>query len=634
MPTQAKEELFEAYNAIYSKWETLDIVPKILISLIFILLIVIVIMVSTYKSWNKTPKITANMSVAIIFMILLFAFACSLLFFPQQASSQIVKLYSIFENKYNKSTLLFYFLIVLFIIIVSLIATYKQWDKTPKTAANTSIAIVFMILLFLFAVSYYFFPKQTTQNVQSIGNVPSTSYQLLQYRGFKYKLAYFSLFCAFVLLCIILNGINPYNITTKYFGFTTFIILFVACFFAGVLFWYIYNYNYNVGAPRPVWNFFLNTIYILFSLGLSTALIAWTVISIGSFNTTANIISLLGNIALIVVLFAIVYRMIDVNSYVRNSPIVRLLLNSIFYIPCLLVNILEFLYQSNKNTNKVEITLFVLSILLILFLFMGVPYFEKKFYSQGGMQLLNEPVYLDNHRVLSDYSKLNPKKINPSDASNNIYEYNYGLSMWIYIDSNNKTDSSGNIMIIKTDSSGNVTTSLINSYKSIFDYGGKPSIYYDASNNKMSILEVSKKNPDNPDVTVIYEKKNLKLQKWNHVILNYNGGTLDIFYNGKLVKSQPNVLPYMEMDALTVGSTHGTNGAICNINYFNHTLNTQQIYYLYNSVKNSTPPIITTSIINTDYNKSQQQGEDLTTGIIVTSVASVVSILGVLMYTS
>jgi hypothetical protein len=34
------------------------------------------------------------------------------------------------------------------------------------------------------------------------------------------------------------------------------------------------------------------------------------------------------------------------------------------------------------------------------------------------------------------------------------------------------------------------------------------------------------------------------------------------------------------------------NGGICNVIYFNNSLNATQIYYIYNSVKNKTPPTL------------------------------------------
>ena len=106
--------------------------------------------------------------------------------------------------------------------------------------------------------------------------------------------------------------------------------------------------------------------------------------------------------------------------------------------------------------------------------------------------------------------------------------------------------------------------------------------------------------PNNTDAAIINEEKDHKLiyettdfplQKWNNIIINYlDGGTLDIFINGVLVKSGQNVTPFMEYDALNVGHENGLNGGICNIIYFKEALTSRQIFYLYSILKDTDPP--------------------------------------------
>jgi hypothetical protein len=86
-------------------------------------------------------------------------------------------------------------------------------------------------------------------------------------------------------------------------------------------------------------------------------------------------------------------------------------------------------------------------------------------------------------------------------------------------------------------------------------------------------------------------------------VINYSGGILDIFYNGELVKSANNIVPYMKLDSMVIGSANGINGAICNVMYYKHVLEAKQIAYLYNSVKNSTPPTRTFAPANKDLNE-------------------------------
>ncbi len=90
---------------------------------------------------------------------------------------------------------------------------------------------------------------------------------------------------------------------------------------------------------------------------------------------------------------------------------------------------------------------------------------------------------------------------------------------------------------------------------------------------------------------IVYEKTNILLQKWNNVIINYTGGTLDIFLNNDLIKSIGKIVPFMNNDVLTIGSENGLFGGVCNVVYFKTPLTSSQIYYLYNMVKDKTPPI-------------------------------------------
>ena len=55
------------------------------------------------------------------------------------------------------------------------------------------------------------------------------------------------------------------------------------------------------------------------------------------------------------------------------------------------------------------------------------------------------------------------------------------------------------------------------------------------------------------EIEPIFETDELPMQTWNNIIINYDGGTLDVFINNKMVASEPNIIPYLSQDKITLG---------------------------------------------------------------------------------
>jgi hypothetical protein len=297
----------------------------------------------------------------------------------------------------------------------------------------------------------------------------------------------------------------------------------------------------------------------------------------------------------------LIYKTINTTLPVGNSnknAFFSLITSIIFYIPCLFNGLFDYMGNStmgnspmgqNNSETAGSIIMLITSILLIVAYF-KTPSVFNMINVQGGEQLVNKPVYTDTKYSLGSYQELNGSD-NP--------DYQYAISYWVFVDAAPPN----------TNSSYNKFTSLLN-------FANKPNILYNGTTNTLMITadqknlkEITKNKLidfDENGNRIIYKNSDFLLQKWNNIIINYNGGVLDIFLNGELVKSDIGVVPYMTYDNLTIGEDKGIKGGICNVIYFKKALNSSNIYYLYNMVKDRSPPVLNdsnTTILKEDISK-------------------------------
>jgi len=358
--------------------------------------------------------------------------------------------------------------------------------------------------------------------------------------------------------------------------------------------------------------FLINFIKVLASICF-IVFILWIIGKlIHNFNNT-NIGGKIIDVLLVIGALAIIYKLLSFTN-IFKKPIVRILIHSILYIPCLLVSLVEIMVHEAKSTTKPIIILLIIEAILLL-LYCIYPKIQTTMYTRGGKQVLNKPMRLNVENSISTYQDLNE-----------TYEhtYQYALSFWFYIDS--------------------VSPSMNSNYSkftNILSYGNNPSVQYNASKNtltitithdnentisivdatqnleqkmtsatdeeiveiKQKITSIVDKIQHAPIVTemnennkrVIYKNDKVLLQKWNNIILNYNGGTLDIFYNGKLVKSAIEVVSYIKYDTMVTGEDNGISGDIANVMYYKEPLDIHKIHNLYNYMKNKNPPSLENS---------------------------------------
>jgi hypothetical protein len=179
-------------------------------------------------------------------------------------------------------------------------------------------------------------------------------------------------------------------------------------------------------------------------------------------------------------------------------------------------------------------------------------------------QLINDPIYTDSLTTSDNWHFENLK-------DGKVYNYNYSISAWIYIHDQ-----------------GLNRGPYYNNFASIFNYGDKPNILY---NMKKQTLRIQMRNRLRKN-RILFETDELPMQKWNNIIINYDGGTLDIYINNKLVATEKSVIPYLSQDKITMGQEKGLSGGICNVIYYPEVLSPLKMTLFYETLKRFNPPIL------------------------------------------
>jgi hypothetical protein len=500
-----------------------------------------------------------------------------------------------------------------------------------KTYFGPSLIITILLAIFgfLYLITLMTLPtlSGTGSGVTGLAGTASSAGGL--FKGLS-KMGLFSGIAFIIFLIVVVSGILAYpggfttntNImgtdkTTKVSGI---VILLIIIFILWILFFGILSFSNvnlrgnsgNIGdSISNITKIARQVFMLLFGLIFSGILIGWLVTSVEGLSTQSGVISFVLNLIIVIAVLALVFKLVTGGTYYKKSPFFRLVINSLFYIPCILVGIIDAILgvfgfgatsgksglsglwsgltstiANEKNTSYTYyVLLFVIIFLYIFYFFLGQQ-LQTNISKQGGSILVNSPIYTTSENTIGTYDNLN------GTNDDNPYDYSYAISFWVFIDA------------VAPNAHGS-----LNKYTSILNYGDKPNVLYNAAENTLMVTfkndgepaigsESRLKNPQELDANgniIVYRMTDVLLQKWNNIIINYSNGTLDIFYNGQLVKSVNEAVPQMSKDSLTIGAKDGINGGICNVTYFNNHINASQVYYLYNTVKNKNPPVATPS---------------------------------------
>ena len=203
--------------------------------------------------------------------------------------------------------------------------------------------------------------------------------------------------------------------------------------------------------------------------------------------------------------------------------------------------------------------LFGAVVVIILYIFFTTVFADKTKSNLVGL-----------HNALDNQKEIPYGKLKGSGSTN------YTYSFWIYINDYNKFYGEKKMILERSKTENNKTTYF-------------PRIYLGENQNDIHI-EISKQlksgMPVNNHEIVI---NSIPLQKWNHIIMTKSGNTIDIYIDGKLVKTSimPTVAQKPEADEpITLTKANESNnkgfaGYLSKVNYYSTSMNTREAYQLY-----------------------------------------------------
>jgi hypothetical protein len=484
-------------------------------------------------------------------------------------------------------------------------------------------------------------------------------------------------FIQYIIFIVILYIYNPFNINTKYPAFSKLLTLIIAFLYV-ILFFFIKikveNAN-DVDLMDPTEK---NTIVRFFAVILFFILfmmvvkgVMWILINTRIMRLFHNLMTVFIVVGILGVIYLFTKKTIDKAKNAKGKSFLKLALKFVMYLPCLLVDFIEYAKYEYHLAPKPVWLLLGLEAGLVGMVFI-VPYVFDKIMNLNGEKLLSAPVNLNVETVVGHFKDVkNPnnsplsldqqysnmvnekaqekleqegsksldnapdkkyKYCDPNVPKNEILawiynQFNHGLSLKIDFSKHPQyTDSKTDRFAYRYALSGWFyinpqppnTSRAYSVYTNILSYGKKVQIEYNGKLNSLRVMAAVPSKGNSPvkgkklvtdmsDNTVkidkietdadnmsiqVYQTNDVIYQKWNNIVINYNGGELDVFLNGVLVSSITGAVPYMSFDTIIAGANNGIMGGVCNINYYKDTLSEKTIKTTYKSLRIKNFPYI------------------------------------------
>ena len=544
--------------------------------------------------FNMVPESITN-DYAYIFLPILSALG--LYFFYKAGSHSYIDEFNVNYERI-KAIILFFCVIITFIVFYNedpggYISEYFGYTSV--------ISIVIAVFAFLYLIIVITLPDKYVQKSENSKNLLSNFSTFSTYGALG--------FLAFIIAVTIMiasynsNGLFDNNYIAG--GFII-IVLIICTIWTILLGSDLFPSLVDNNTAKGSLSIYKRSLLAVFGIVISGLIITWICLTIQNYTGDASTTSLLLNIAIVVIILGLIYKVINIDLPVGNSQkngLYNLIISLLFYIPCIFTGLFDSVGNifAGKLGGEAGSILMLLSVIALIIIYFKTPSVFNMINTQGGKQLVNKPVNTNMQHALGTYEELNGTE---------QFDYQYGISFWVFV------HAAGPNMNVN-----------YNKFTSLLSFGGKPNILYQASTNTLMVTMKSdedkipvssEKIPNKKNITkltdydengnrILYVTNDFLLQKWNNILINYNGGVLDIFMNGELMKSNIGVVPYYTLDSLTIGHEGGIEGGICNVVYFRRPLNTTNMYFLYNMVKDRTPPLLNDSnktILVNNFNQS------------------------------
>jgi len=203
----------------------------------------------------------------------------------------------------------------------------------------------------------------------------------------------------------------------------------------------------------------------------------------------------------------------------------------------------------------ISANVFIIGIFVILIIILLILYFSK------GTKTIS------HLKSAMDQSVIKKKDINDEDGSTSTQ---YAYSAWFYVNEWETNFGKEKILLQRTNSGGK---------HQVFN----PKISLGETENDIIVtINSDAKHSHSPPVTKC-EIKNFPIQTWVNVIVSLDTRTLDLYLDGKLVRTciLPGIAKEAKGNILVTPHGSGFSGWTSNIQYFSKPLNPQQAYNIY-----------------------------------------------------